>query len=558
MKLAATAPWAVVLAAFASVTGCGGPESLETGPVEASVAPIRLVDVSANTGITWVHDAGRSEQRRLPETMAGGVAVFDADGDGLADLAFTSLGDLEGRGGGVSLWRNLGGLRFAEVTGAIESDLHAMGLAVADVDGDGSLDLLVTGVGGDELWLGGPGGVFRRAGPELFEPPPPGFSASAAFLEPGVLEPGDKNGLALLITRYVEWQLETDQPCVLEQQRVYCTPELYPAVASRFLVDQGEGLRDRTRGSGFEAVPGKALGVVVLDANGDGRLDLAVAHDTVPNQLFVAGAGGFAEDALAAGFALGASGVARGGMGIAAGDLDGGGEEDLVVGNFSREAAGIFRAAADGTFQDVAAEVGIGLATHLPLAFGVLVVDLDLDGALDIVVANGHIEPAISELSGGVESWPQRLQVFHNRGDGTFEAVGAIAGAWVGRGLAVGDLDGDGDLDLVLAQNGGPPVVLRNDSPTGSSLRVVLEGPQHNRAGLGTALTLELSDGRRLERRLEPAGSYLSASEPVVTFGLGESRPRRLVVEWIDGSRRVLEDLDGAEAKGRLVVAYPR
>ena len=516
--------------------GTGAPAS--EAAVSAESKPIRFAEVAAASGVAFRHDAGRSAARRLPETMGSGVAVFDADGDGLPELAFASLGDLDGAGGGVTLWRNLGGWRFAPVAApaGIASGLHAMGLAVADWDGDGLADLAVTGVDGDELWLGRDALRFERAARELFAPPAPGFSSSAAFFDL------DGSGrLDLVIARYVEWSRDRDLPCRIGGERVYCTPEAYPPVASRLLLARDGGLVDATSGSELARAPGKALGVAGLDVDGDGRVDLALAHDTMPNQLFLARAGGFAEDALGRGFALGAPGVARGGMGIAAGDLDGDRREDLVVANFAREAAGLFLADGRGTLRDAAAEAGVGLATYLPLAFGVLAVDLDLDGALDLAVANGHIEPTIEAQSGGVETWAQPLQVFRNRGDGRFASVPEAApGQWIGRGLAAGDLDGDGDLDLVLSQNGGPAALFRNDTAGGRSLRVRLRGRADNRAGIGAWLELERADGARLGRRLDPSGSYLSASEPVVTFGLGASAPRRLVVRWTAGGESVV------------------
>ncbi len=534
-------------AGAALLAACGTPPAAPAAPAETAL--IALADATAASGITFVHDAGRSPARRLPETMGSGVAVFDADGDGLPEIAFADLGPIDGAGGGVSLWHNLGGLRFAEVPGAVASRRHAMGLTVADWDGDGHLDLLVTGLDGDELWLGRGDLRFAAAGAAAFDPPPPGFSTSAAFFD------GDRRGrLDAVIARYVAWSPGADRPCTLAGRRVYCTPEAYPPVPSRLLLTGDGGLADRTAGSAFAAAPGKALGIALLDADGDDRLDVALADDTTVNQLFLATPDGFREDAAASGFALGASGVARGGMGIAAGDLDGDGREDLVVANFARESAGIFRAEPGG-FRDVAAESGVGLATHLPLGFGVLAVDLDLDGRLDLVVANGHIEPGIEGDSAGAETWKQPLQVFRNLGGGRFAPVpGAVAGRWVGRGLAAGDLDGDGDLDLVLSQNGGPPAILRNDTAGGRSLRVTLRGGADNRAGIGVRIELERDDGHRLVRRLDPSGSYLSASEPVVTFGLGRARPRRLRVRWPAGEETSLERLPAA---GALVVSAP-
>lgn len=511
---------------------------------------IELRDVTRDSGVAFVHDAGWSEARRLAETMSGGVAIFDADQDGLPELLFSSLGSLESTGGGVSVWRNLGGLRFAEAAAALPSDRHAMGFAIGDVDGDSDLDVLVTAVDGDELWLGGPGVSFIKAAGELFDPPPVGFSASAALLQ----GPG-RERLGMAIARYVGWSGDDEPRCIDERGRHrYCTPERFDAVPSRWLeAEPGRGWQDLDARSPFAGLPAKALGVVVLDANQDGRLDLAVANDTVPNQLFLGEADGtFREDGAGAGFAVGVAGVARGGMGIAAAELFGDGREDLVVGNFSLEAAGVYRALDSGLYRDVAAEVGLGLATHLPLSFGVVTPDLDLDGSPEIVVANGHIEPSVADLTERRQQWRQPLQIFRNVADLRFEALGPI-GSFVGRGLATADLDGDGDLDLVLAQNGAGPVILRNDVEGARSLRVRVIGPSGNRAGLGAWLRLTRGDARVLVRRIEPSGSYLSASEPLATFGLGTSLALRLDVQCPNETeRREVIDLP---AQGTITVS---
>ncbi len=534
-----------VLAVLSWVVGACGADPSTTAEDRAIV----LTDVSRNSGITFVHDAGWSDARRLAETMSGGVAIFDADQDGLPELLFTSLGSVGASGAGVSVWRNRGGLRFEEVGGALASDRHTMGLAIGDVDGDGDLDVVVTAIDGDELWLGGPGVSFSRAPVDLFEPPPVGFSAGAALVQTA-----HRERLALVIARYVAWSGDEEPRCLDARGRHrYCTPERFEAVSSRWLeAEEDHGWRDVAGRSPFAGFPAKALGVVVLDANQDGRLDLAIANDTVPNQLFLAEASGaFREDGAGAGFAVGVAGVARGGMGIAAAELFGQGREDLVVGNFSLEAAGVFRALGDGLFRDVAAEVGLGLATHLPLSFGVVTPDLDLDGSPEVVVANGHIEPSVADLTARREQWRQPLQVFRNV-DTRFEALPPI-GAFVGRGLATGDLDGDGDLDLVLAQNGGAPVILRNDSHGARSLRVGVRGPSANRAGLGALVRLTRADGRVLARRVEPSGSYLSASEPIATLGLGASTPERLEVECPNQEKR--REVVDLPAQGTITVS---
>ena len=535
-----------------SVTGCprdSRPEAAESEP--SSPSGIVLVDATSGSGFDFVHTSGASAQRLLPETMGSGIAVFDADGDGVADLLLadgTSLGSggEARRTSGLRLFRNRGGWRFEDSTAASGLDYpgYAMGLAIGDVDGDGALDVLATGLEGERLFRSRGAGAFADVTAEWGLSSRGGgggesasFGSSAAFFD----AEGDGD-LDLFAGRYVVWSPAADRPCSPDGvHRVYCTPEGYPATSSRFFRNTDARFVDETESAGFDA-RGKALGVAVLDHGRDGRLDLAVANDTEPNFLFRGGEGPFVESALELGLALGPSGVARGGMGIAAGDLDGDGREDVVIGNFANEMAALFLADADGLYTDDAARARLGLATLLQLAFGTVIADLDNDGQLDVAFANGHIEPTIGEVSNGRESFAQPLQVFRNTGAGfeTSEPQGGLA--LVGRGLAAGDLDLDGDVDLALSQNGAAAVLLRNDSPSRPWMRVRLRGRRANSWGQGAEIEVEWADGRRALRRLEPSGSYLSSSEPVLTLGLGErGAPARLVVRWPGGAQSVLE-----------------
>jgi hypothetical protein len=483
--------------------------------------------------------------------MGSGVAFFDYDGDLRPDLYFVDSLPVDaapaaGAPAGA-LYRNRGDGTFEDVTRAagLAGPFLGMGAAAGDYDNDGWTDLFVSGVGGDRLWRNRGDGTFEDVG-GILGLTGRGFGSSAAWVDV------DRDGwLDLVALRYVEWSPEQDVACSPDgEHRTYCTPEVYPPVASRLYRNlEGRRFADATAAAGLAAHRGKALGVVALDHDGDGWPDLAVANDTAPNFLFRnRGDGTFEEIGLETGMAVSESGATRGGMGIDAGDLTGDGRDELVIGNFSQEMSGVYRASARGLYADVAAQAGVGLPTLMTLAFGTLVFDHDGDGWLDVVFANGHIEPEIARFH-RLQSHAQPLQLFHARERGErFEEAPRPAGEpawwgpWVARGLAAADYDGDGDLDLALTQNGGPARLLRNDAPPRSWLRVHLTGRASNRGGYG-ALVTAVAGERRIARRLVSGRSYLSASEPVVTLGLGDlERIDRLEVAWPSGRLQVVAD----------------
>ena len=551
-----------LLAILASAAAACDPPAERAPGDPAAVSPPTapaFTDVTDAAGIRFVHDNGASERRYLPETMGSGVAFFDYDGDGRPDLYFVDsmpVGAHPGAGAPAgALYRNRGDGTFEDVTreAGLAEPLLGMGVAAGDVDNDGWTDLFVSGVGGDRLYRNRGDGTFEEVG-AAWGLSDRGFGSSAAFVD------FDRDGrLDLFAGRYVEWSPETDVRCSPDgEHRIYCTPEVYPPVASRLYRNLGgRRFEDVTESSGLAAHPGKALGVVPLDHDGDGWPDLAVANDTAADFLFLNRRDGrFEEIGLATGMAVSESGAPRGGMGIDAGDLTGDGREELVIGNFSQEMAGLYRASERGVYADVAAQAGVGLPTLLTLAFGTLAFDHDGDGALDVAFANGHIEPEIARFH-RLQSYAQPLQLFHNRDRGErFEVVTrpeaagpGWSGPWVARGLAAADYDGDGDLDLAVTQNGGAARLLRNDSPPGRWLRVALAGTASNSSGYG-ALVTAVTGERRIARRLVSGRSYLSASEPVVTLGLGDAdRIDRVEVLWPSGVLQVVDD----PALGRLL-----
>ena len=542
--LCVAALWALACPAPPVATG-----TADGGGAASSPGAALFTDVTMESGVVFVHSNAATERRFLPETMGAGVAVFDYDRDGWPDLYFVNGAPVEERaasaGATGALYRNLGGGRFADVTAeaGLAVGFLGMGAAVGDLDNDGDLDLFVTGVGGDRLFVNRGDRTFEEASAR-FGLIDRGFGSSAAFIDV------DRDGwLDLFVGRYVTWSPASDLRCSADGQHpTYCTPEVYPGASNLLYRNRGgTAFEDMTREAGVFLPEGKTLGVVPLDHDGDGWPDLAIANDTARNFLLLNALDGtFREAGVEEGIAYSPSGSTRGGMGIDAGDVDGDGRSEVVIGNFAQEMSAVYRARGRGPFRDEGAQLGVGVPSLMTLAFGTHLFDYDGDGWLDLLLVNGHIEPTIASFQPH-QAHAQPAVLFRNTAtEEGFEAVldaGDLSRPLVARGLAIGDLDRDGDLDVVVTQNGGPARVLRNDSPPRSWLRVTLEGRRSNRAGLG-AVVSAWAGGRRITRSLVSARSYLSASEPVLTLGLGDAATvDRLEIAWPSGTTQVLEDV---------------
>jgi hypothetical protein len=504
-------------------------------------APIQFTDVTKSAGLTFTHYTGAFGKKYLPESLGPGVAFIDYDGDGWQDVFFTNGMDWPGqhrRTSTLHLYRNNHNGTFTDVTHAagLDVEMYALGVAVGDYDNDGDEDLFVTAVGQSRLFRN-TRGVFVDVTKEAGLAGPNEFSSSAAWVD------FDRDGnLDLVVGNYVQWTPQTDLFCTLDgTNKSYCTPESYKGASPRFWRNRGNGtFEDVTSKAGLFEPTSKTLGVAILDANQDMWPDLLFANDTQPNRLFINnGKGGFTERGVLAGVAFSEDGVARAGMGVDAADYDRSGFPSVLITNFSNQMLALYHNEGNGLFVDEAPRSAVGRASLLTLGFGCFFFDYDLDGWLDIFVANGHLESAIEHIQNRIK-YAQLPHVFRNEGNGAFaEATQSLGAAMrqprVGRGAAYGDFDNDGDLDIVMTTNGGSPVLLRNDGGTNHSLRLRLEGTRSNRDAFGAVVRVT-AGGETQSQMLRSGSSYLSQSERVLTFGLG-NRPQADAVEirWPSG-----------------------
>jgi enediyne biosynthesis protein E4 len=510
---------------------------------------VHFTDVTASAGIKFIHNAGKTGKKYLPETMGSGVAFLDADGDGWPDILLINSKDWtpRGRKSLPALYHNNRNGTFTDITAGsgLDVEMYGMGVAIADYDNDGREDVYITALEGDRLFHNEGGGKFRdvTAGSGIRNA---SFGTSAAWLD------YDRDGkVDLFVANYVQWDAKGDLWCSLDgATKSYCTPESYKGNKSRLFHNLGGGkFEDVTDKAGLGDPTSKSLGVTVLDYNSDGWPDIFVSNDTQPNKLYRNNRNGtFAEEGLSAGVAFGEDGVARGAMGADAGDYDRSGRQHLLVGNFSNQMLGLYHNEGTGLFVDEAPASTVGRASLLSLTFGVFFFDYDLDGHPDIFSANGHIDEEINRVQPKVQ-YRQAPLLFRNLGQRRFENVATGMGPEfnrpvVARGAAYADYDRDGDLDLVISTNNGPAYLFRNDGGNQSHwLNIRLIGARSNRSGIGAVVRVESASGKQWNM-VRSGSSYCSQSDLALTFGLGaDVKAARLEVEWPSGVKQQFTDL---------------
>jgi enediyne biosynthesis protein E4 len=505
---------------------------------------VQFTDVTTQAGIKFVHNAGKSGKKYLPETLGSGAAFFDADGDGWIDILLVNGKDWtpRGRRSTAALYRNNHNGTFTDITqgSGLDVEIYGIGVAVADYDNDGRDDVYITALGGDHLFHNEGNGKFKdvTAASGIRNP---SFGTSAAWVD------YDRDGkLDLFVANYVQWTEKGDLWCSLDGSvKSYCTPESYKGTSSKLFHNLGGGrFEDVTNKAGLGDPNSKALGVTIIDFDSDGWPDIFVTNDTQPNKLYHNNKNGtFGEKGMSAGVAYGEDGVARGAMGVDWADYDRTGHPDLLIGNFSNQMLGLYHNEGNGLFVDEAPRSSVGRDSLLSLTFGVFFFDYDLDGYPDILTANGHIEEEIGRVQPKIKYQEPPL-LFRNLGNKKFEDVSSAVGPdftkpLVARGAIYGDFDHDGDLDVLITSNNGPAHLYRNDGGNKNkwiSVRTI--GTKSNRDGIGASVSIASASGKQWNV-VRSGSSYASQSDLALVFGLGQDPVvTSIEVTWPSGTKQ--------------------
>jgi enediyne biosynthesis protein E4 len=524
-------------------------------PLPQSQSPVTFTDITAQTGITFRQYASPTSQKYLPETMGGGVALFDFDNDGRLDIFFTNgarLQDPMPKGARPDksdprFWNRLYHQRpdgtFEDVTerAGLRGDGYSMGVAAGDFDGDGFVDLYVTGLEGGTLYRNRGDGTFEDVTQKL-NAAVKGWTTSAGWLD------YDRDGrLDLFVARYMDWDFRSGALyCGSPQVRAYCHPDNFKGASPVLLHQKSDGtFEDVSAKAGVADPEGKALGVAFADFDGDGLVDIFVANDNARQFLFRnKGDGTFEDVALLAGVGYDENGKSFSGMGVDAADYDNDGLVDVFVTALSNETYPLFRNNGDLTFAYATSSAGVSLISIPFSGWGARFADFDNDGLRDIFVAQGHVLDTIEKTTGFL-MYKEPPLLMRNTGK-TFVNVSDSAGLTMklaARGAAFGDLNNDGQVDVVLAQTDGPPVILRNNGTKNHWLGLALVGPKGNRQALGARVVVTDSAGGRQVFDVTSAGSYLSSNDPRVIAGLGtKTGVRSVEVRWPDGRTQTIDN----------------
>jgi hypothetical protein len=535
----------VALAGFGLVVGSSAPEP----------AAIQFENIAARAGLNFVlRDPGTPQKRQI-ETMVGGVAVFDYNNDGRPDIYFVSGASQPGLEKSDPsyynrLYRNNGDLTFTEVTAAagVRGEGFATGVAAADYDNDGFSDLFIAGVNRNILYRNRGDGTFEDVTAKA------GLAYDPSRRKPWSISAGwfdyDNDGnLDLFVVNYCAWSPEKEPPCTIGKARTYCHPKYYGGLANQLYRNQGGGrFVDVSAESGIGQHIGKGMAASFLDFNADGRLDIFVTNDTVPNFLFRnEGRGRFTEVGLQAGVAFNDDGRAVSSMGVDARDVDNDGHEDLFVTANNNETFPLFRNLGKGAFSDITYPSGIGHQSLPYTGWSNGVYDFDNDGFKDLFAACGSIDDNVEEFSHRKSR--HRNFVLANLGGTRFTDAGARAGAdfqTTGRhrGAAFGDFDGDGRVDAVVSRIGEPALLLHNISARNHWIALRLRGRRSNRDGIGAMVRVAGASGREQWNRVTTAAGYASSSDRTVYFGMGPDRSAKTIeILWPSGVRQSLHDI---------------
>ncbi|GAB4119417.1 MAG: CRTAC1 family protein [Acidobacteriota bacterium] len=531
----------------------------------AGAPAVQFVDATAPLGIDFRHRSSATPGKYLPETMGSGVAILDFDRDGRLDIFFANgarilnpmpAGELPRKDGpefSNRLYRQQAGGGFIDVTATagLAGTGYCTGVAAGDIDNDGYPDLYVGGLDGGRLYRNQGDGTFADI-TETSGTRGSGWISSVAFLD------YDHDGLLdLFVGRYLDWSFEKEVYCGSPPVRAYCSPSVYPALPPLLFRNLGGGrFQDVTEPSGIGRFHGKALGVAVADLDRDGRIDIFVANDGMEQFLLLGHADGtFREEALVAGVAVDQDGNSFAGMGTDVADFDNDLQPDILVTNLSNQSYALYRGDGAGGFEWASDTTGLSQISLLYAGWGFRFIDYDNDGWRDVLITQGHVLDTI-EITSPHIAYAQPPFLLKNLEGKAWRNVSAESGEVfsrpaVGRGLAVGDLDNDGDLDVVLSLLDSPAQILLNQGGNRQNwIQFELEGTRSNRQGIGAEVTVTLPDGGRRQATVTTTSSYQSASDPRVHFGLGSAdHVVEVEIRWPSGQRQLL----GRQPANRLI-----